>query len=432
MADRTLRFWHLDWEPEERALPPWDEKARPFLESFVSLRLKPETVRTTAPWTDGEVEALVEQMRHRGFGGLQKDAVLGRLRDLAQQDDRAAVVLGRGPGGGSAHRPGQRRPRGTRRAEEDPLEQGRDRRCFRLWRRAVAAATWYRPAVKPRLVAHHADFLRAHLDAYDLTARTRPRCDPAANREDLLAKVLAPEVSAIDLSCVARLEDGIAGRALPRPRGAGGRGRRLRQQRHLRGAVALLVGLGDPAIDGLCDALGHDRPEARALAARALAESSSPRARTCLGAGALHPRAEVRAAVAVALPIALARGQVEPGPGWEMTNRLVDDPDPAVRQGAADLLYLFNAEAARPAAERLQKDTDPAVAEAATARLRRGGDGLQAGTAVRETLRPRPGVDAGGCLPAAAYWTLNSISSTGSVPVAPALFVKTYWAVVSA
>ena len=125
------------------------------------------------------------------------------------------------------------------------------------------------------------------------------------------------------------------------------------------------MGLGDPAIDGLCDALGHDRPEARALAARALAESSSPRARTCLGAGALHPRAEVRAAVAVALPIALARGQVEPGPGWEMTNRLVDDPDPAVRPGAADVLYLFNAEAARPAAERLQKDADPAVAEAA-------------------------------------------------------------------
>ena len=48
-----------------------------------------------------------------------------------------------------------------------------------------------------------------------------------------------------------------------------------------------------------------------------------------------------------------------------MTNRLVDDPDPAVRQEAADLLYLFNAEAARPAAERLQKDPDPAVAEAA-------------------------------------------------------------------
>jgi len=75
-------------------------------------------------------------------------------------------------------------------------------------------------------------------------------------------------------------------------------------------------------------------------------------------------RPDVRAAVAAALPIALARGQVEPGPGWEMTNRLVDDPDPQVRQKAAEVLYLFNAEAARPAAERLSKDPDPVVAEA--------------------------------------------------------------------
>jgi len=130
--------------------------------------------------------------------------------------------------------------------------------------------------------------------------------------------------------------------------------------------VALLVALGDPAVDALCDGLGHARPEVRTLAARALAESSSPRARTCLGAGALDTsRPDVRAAVAAALPIALARGQVEPGPGWEMTNRLVDDPDPQVRQKAADVLFLFNAEASRPAAERLLKDPDPAVADVA-------------------------------------------------------------------
>ena len=56
---------------------------------------------------------------------------------------------------------------------------------------------------------------------------------------------------------------------------------------------------------------------------------------------------------------------MEPGPGWEMTNRLVDDPDPQVRQKAADVLFLFNAEASRPAAERLLKDPDPAVADVA-------------------------------------------------------------------
>jgi WD40 repeat protein/serine/threonine protein kinase len=362
VADRTLRFWHLDWEPEERALPPWDEKARPFLESFVSLRLKPETVRTTAPWTDGEVEALVEQMRHRGFGGLQKEAVVGRLRDLAQQDSRPPSfwdeVREAAPRTGPVN-VGRAAPAALQKVPWNKVGIV----AALVLATGVAAATWYRPAVKPRLVAHHADFLRAHLEAYDLRPYAST-CDPAANREDLLAKVLAPEVSAVDLSCLARLQDG----SLVAPyfdRVVLGDEDKARAARHFRGAVALLVGLGDPAIDGLCDALGHDRPEVRSLAARALAESSSPRARTCLGAGALHPRAEVRAAVAGALPVSLARGQVEPGPGWEMTQRLVEDPDPAVRQSVADLLYLFNAEAARPAVERLEKDPDPAVAEAA-------------------------------------------------------------------
>src|SRR5437667_5932228 len=85
-ADRTLRIWHLDWEPEARALPRWDEKARPYLESFVSLRLKPETVRTAAPaWTEGDLDRLVDDLRRRGFGGLRREEVAGRLQDLTQK-----------------------------------------------------------------------------------------------------------------------------------------------------------------------------------------------------------------------------------------------------------------------------------------------------------------------------------------------------------
>jgi WD40 repeat protein/serine/threonine protein kinase len=363
VADRTLRFWHLDWEPEERALPPWDEKARPFLESFVSLRLKPETVRTTAPWTDVEVEALVEQMRHRGFGGLQKDAVVGRLRDLALQDSRPPSfwdeVREAAPRTGPV-KVGRAAPAALKK-----VPWGKVGAAAALALAAgLALATWYRPAVKPRLVAHHADALRTQLFAYDLRPYTSS-CDPAANREDLLARVLAPqpEVSAVDLACVARLDD----TAMVAPyfdRVVLTDDDKARESRHFRGAVALLVALGDPAVDTLCDGLAHVRPEVRLLAARALAESSSPRARICLGAGALHPQAEVRAAVLTVLPTALARGQVEPGPGWEMTSKLVDDPDPVVRQRAAEILYLFNAEASRPAAERLEEDPDPGVAAA--------------------------------------------------------------------
>jgi HEAT repeat protein len=124
------------------------------------------------------------------------------------------------------------------------------------------------------------------------------------------------------------------------------------------------VALGEPAIDTLCLDLGHARPEVRSLVARALAESNSPRARACLGAGALHPEAAVRLAVTEALPVSLARGQIEPVPGWEMTTRLLGDPEPAVRAKSAELLNLFNSEVALPAAEHAALDGDPVVSAA--------------------------------------------------------------------
>ena len=356
VADRTLRLWHLDWEPEERALPPWDEKARPFLESFVSLRFKPETVRTKAPWTDNEVDALVEQMRHRGFGGLRRDAVAGRLQDLTDH-------AGETPSFWDEVR--QSAPRGApAKASATPREIpwfGIGVGAVAVFTVAVASFAWFRPAPKPRLVAHYTEFLRAHLDAYDLTPYAQA-CDPAGQYE-YIQLALAPEVNPSTLACLAGMNDpGILDRYL------GGivldDADGLRRQRHRRGAVSLLVALGEPAIDTLCLDLAHQRPEVRSLVGRALAESNSPRARTCLGAGALHPQAEVRAAVAEALPTSLARGQIEPTPGWEMASRLLADPEPSVRARAAEVLYLFNADISLPAAEYLARDGDPAVAAA--------------------------------------------------------------------
>ncbi len=356
VADRTLRLWHLDWEPEERALPPWDEKARPFLESFVSLRFKPETVRTRAPWTDNEVDALVEQMRHRGFGGLRREAVAGRLQDLTDHAGETPSfwdeVRQSAPRGATA-----KASAAPREIPWTPIGVG----AAVVFATAVGALAWFRPAAKPRLIAHHTEFLRAHLDAYDLTPYEQG-CD-AAGQYEYIQQALVPEVNPTTLACLAAMRDpGILDRYL------GGivldDEDQLRKQRHRRGAVSLLVGLGDAGIDAVCLDLAHPRPEVRSLVARALAESSSPRARTCLGAGALHPQAEVRHAVAEALPTSLARGQIEPGPGWEMTTRLLADPEPAVRAQAAAVLFLFNADVSLPAAERLAQDGDPAVAAA--------------------------------------------------------------------
>jgi WD40 repeat protein/serine/threonine protein kinase len=356
VADRTLRLWHLDWEPEERALPAWDEKARPFLESFVSLRFKPETVRTRAPWTEDEVDVLVEQMRHRGFGGLRKEAVAGRLRDLTEHAGEAPSfwdeVRQAAPRGGPA------------KASPTPraipwLPIGLVAAV--LLAVAAAAYPWFRPAPKPRLVPHHAEFIRAHLDAYDLTAFAQD-CS-ATGQYELVQQALAPEVMPATLACLAGMRD--PGMLIPYLDGIVlNDADPVKAARHRRGAVALLVGLGEPAIDALCLALEHPRPEVRSLVARALAESTSPRARTCLGAGALNPLPGAREAVAEALPVSLARGQIEPGPGWEMATRLLGDPEAAVRLRAAGLLNVFHPDLALAAAERLALDGDPAVAAA--------------------------------------------------------------------
>ena len=353
VADRTLRLWHLDWEPEERALPAWDEKARPFLESFVSLRLKPETVRTRAPWTDNEVDLLVEQMRHRGFGGLRRDAVAGRLRDLSDH-------VGETPSFWDEVR--QAAPRsGPAKASPMPrtipwVPIGLT--AMVLFALAVGAFAWFRPAPKPRLVEHTVELLRAHLDVYDLTPYAEG-CDLGGQYE-YVQQALAPEVNPTTLACLAAMHDPgildryLSGIVLNDPDA-------LKRQRHRRGAVSLLVALGEPAIDTLCLALDHPRPEVRSLVAHALSESNSPRARACLGAGALHPEAEVRLAVAEALPTSLVRGQIGAAPGWEMVTRLLADPEPAVRGQAASILYLFNPELAMASAEKAALDGDPSV-----------------------------------------------------------------------
>src|SRR4029453_8693330 len=69
---------------------PWDEKARPYLESFVSLRLKPQTVKTAAPaWTEGDLDRLVDDLHRRGFGGLSGAGVADHLQDLTRKADSA-------------------------------------------------------------------------------------------------------------------------------------------------------------------------------------------------------------------------------------------------------------------------------------------------------------------------------------------------------
>src|ERR1043165_6676080 len=75
----ALRIWRLDWEPEARALPAWDEKARTHLATLATARAAPGTKTVRGM----NVDTLVQDLRHRGFGGVHRETVAARLDELA-------------------------------------------------------------------------------------------------------------------------------------------------------------------------------------------------------------------------------------------------------------------------------------------------------------------------------------------------------------
>src|SRR5207302_971155 len=79
-ADRTVKLWILDWELEDQQPADWDERARPYLETFLNVHTPYAAVRThgqrtvkeimqlplsqlfrTTPRKDGIAEALVRR-----------------------------------------------------------------------------------------------------------------------------------------------------------------------------------------------------------------------------------------------------------------------------------------------------------------------------------------------------------------------------------
>ena len=365
-ADRVLRIWHLDWEPEARPLPPWDEKARPYLESFVSLRLKPQTVKTAAPpWTDGDVDRLVDDLRRRGFGGLTREEVAGHLQDLTRSGDAGGAPSFWEEVRRAAPRPEKSRPGPT------------------LWQRlpkgrlAVAAAVvlslligaraWFRPAARPAIVADAAAMERKVWPKFLINLSDMPGDCSESDRAGYLALAREPEVSAVTLKCLARERDAgivesyLDGATIADPD-------QERQERHVRNALSLMVALGDAAVDPLCARLADPRKDVRQVAAHSLALMASPRATACLTAAAAAADPATRASAVSAFKILLSNGQLPAKEGWTLVTTLLRDPEPAVRIEAIRVLRFFNAGVATPAATGAQQDPDPQVqAEAVSA-----------------------------------------------------------------
>ena len=361
-ADRILRIWHLDWEPEARALPRWDEKARPYLESFVSLRLKPETVRTAAAaWTEGDLDRLVDDLRRRGFGGLRREEVAGRLQDLSQKASSAPSFWEEVRR--NAPRAEKSRPReSARRLPRGKIAAGAAIALALL----VGARSWFQSPAGPALVADAVDMERKSARGFVIDFDSLPGDCSAGDRQAYLALAREPEVSAVTLMCLARDKDAATVELyLHDVRIADDD--RERALRHFRNAVSLMVALGPAAVDPLCGRLADAREEVRQVAAKALASMAAPRATTCLATVTQWPDANARLAAASVLKTVFANGQLSGLRGWKLVSKLLEDPEPAVRIEALRVLRFFNPEVALPAAAHAQQDPDPQVRTEAVA-----------------------------------------------------------------
>jgi hypothetical protein len=337
----------------------WDEKARPYLESFVSLRLRPASVRSRrapAAWSEQEVDELVTDLKRRGFGSLSRDAVASRLATLKARasDTRSHWEEARqaAPAPRTTTPPADLQPRRWR------------RRAALAGAALVAGLGLYfalRPPQGPRLVAY---VVKGVLDENPpIDVGSYPNDCSAGDRSFYLEKARG-EISAPELYCLTRDHDPalvgafLDGTDLSDPHTLAG-------LRRYRNAVSLLIALGPPAVGQLCGRLDDPSPDVRRITANALALMPGPEALSCLMGSLRSPSALARATAATTLRRLLAKGRLSPADGWAAVVALIADPAPEVRAAALDVLGIFGPELAAPAAKQAQSDPDAAVREAA-------------------------------------------------------------------
>ncbi len=324
-ADRLVRLWHLDWQP-----------VRPE----AKLRFKPQTLRIAASELKSAAPPSVV-LRQPGSSETQWDDVRKR---------RLTTVF--------------RKPAATR----QPFP----------WKKAslVAAAllivgfsvrAWL--GVRPglHLVQHLVTGLRSEPDLIQL-ASFRAACDGGGPGE-YLERVRADEVSAPDLACLASFHDpGTVGDyfstmslAAEDP---------LRAKRLYRNAVSLMVGLGEPAVEALCGALGDASNDVRRVASIALSVQDTPGSRACLlrtmTSGGSVP---ARVSALEALPKLLALGHPGVREGALLVEKLLADREPAVRAAALGTLAILSQDFAKPLAEAARQDGEASVRQAAEGAL---------------------------------------------------------------
>jgi WD40 repeat protein/serine/threonine protein kinase len=88
-SDKTARLWEFDWEYEFPEPKDWDERARPYLEAFLTLRSEvglDGISRVGKPvWSDDDFKKLLADLSYRGLGWLRAEGVRQQLERMTSE-----------------------------------------------------------------------------------------------------------------------------------------------------------------------------------------------------------------------------------------------------------------------------------------------------------------------------------------------------------
>ena len=84
--DKSLSLWRLDWDYEFPESADWDEGARPYLETFLTLHCPygdDGLSRAGKPiWSDEDFNQLLRELQYRGYGWLRPEGVRKKLEEM--------------------------------------------------------------------------------------------------------------------------------------------------------------------------------------------------------------------------------------------------------------------------------------------------------------------------------------------------------------
>jgi len=358
-TDLALRIWRLDWEPEARALPAWDEKARTHLATLATVRAAPGTKTIRGM----NVDTLVQDLRNRGFGGVHRETVAARLDELAANPEAVTSAWDeiRSAAPVAARRVAAAQAARRVRSHLPPLQ------VFLAVAAVVGALVLGVALFRPRKVdltfsAHQ--LARVQQDGVPATLFAAGECADEGGYDHYLELARAPVVGEETLSCLVKLQqpglvDAYFGALkLDDPD-------RTASQRKRRVSVAFMAALGERATIDLCHALETGNEDAKWVAARALPAHASAAADRCILDNVQSQDPAVRAASATGLRLLIGAQRLGPDRAWPVAQALARDEDLRVRTEAVPTVAMFDFAHAIPALAMLEKDTEPVVADTA-------------------------------------------------------------------